>query len=104
MRGIVINVINCELFSENTPQWVLPKPNFTFYYAPFNQDISAWDVSNVKYMRNMFVAGYYQTIRFNQPIGNWDVGSVTDMSGMLRNSTFNQDISGWDVSNVTNME
>jgi len=22
-------VTYCELFSENTPQWVLPKPNFT---------------------------------------------------------------------------
>jgi hypothetical protein len=25
----VANVIECELFSDNTPQWILPKPNFT---------------------------------------------------------------------------
>jgi hypothetical protein len=25
----VSNVTECESFSENTPQWVLPKPNFT---------------------------------------------------------------------------
>ncbi len=25
----VANVKQCELFSENTPQWILPKPNFT---------------------------------------------------------------------------
>jgi hypothetical protein len=25
----VVNVISCEEFSVNTPQWVLPKPNFT---------------------------------------------------------------------------
>ena len=40
-------------------------------YSNFNQDISKWDVSHVKYMSNMFT-----------------------------NSSFNHDISGWDVSNV----
>jgi surface protein len=25
----VANVTSCSLFNENTPQWILPKPNFT---------------------------------------------------------------------------
>jgi len=24
-----MNVVNCDDFSTNTPQWTLPKPNFT---------------------------------------------------------------------------
>ena len=25
----VLNVLNCEFFAYNTPNWILPKPNFT---------------------------------------------------------------------------
>ena len=66
----------------------------------FNQDISAWDVSNVTYMRAMFFGAVY----FNQDIGFWDVGNVTNMADMFfYNVAFNQDIDSWDVSNVTIM-
>ena len=41
----------------------------------FNQPISNWNTSNVKYMRAMF----YLAENFNQPIGNWDTSKVTDM-------------------------
>jgi len=64
----------------------------------FNQNISNWDVSNVRDMSNMF-----KSSRFNQDIGKWDVSKVTNMNGMFSYSIFNQDISHWDVSNVTNM-
>ena len=38
----------------------------------FNQDISSWDVSNVKYMRDMFK----NAESFNQDISNWDLSKV----------------------------
>ena len=41
----------------------------------FNQDISNWDVSNVKYMDGMF----YKCEAFNQDISNWDVSNVSNM-------------------------
>jgi len=88
-----------------------------FYHARlFNQDISekevtvdgdtytAWDVSNVASMNQMFAGELYDSTFFNQDIGNWDVSSVTDMTSMFYTAkSFNQDISSWDVSNVTNM-
>ena len=67
----------------------------------FNEDISAWDTSNVTTMRSMFQS---QT-SFNQDIGSWDVSSVTDIYAMFFGATpFNQDIGTWDVSSVTDME
>ena len=39
-----------------------------FSRSPFNQDISSWDVSNVKYMSCMF----YNS-PFNQDISSWVV-------------------------------
>jgi surface protein len=66
----------------------------------FNQDISAWDVSNVTSMAQMF---HGVTILFNQPIGNWDVSNVTDMRIMFSTTAFNQPIGNWDLKNVTNM-
>ena len=47
------------------------------------------------------------TAPFNQDISGWDVSSVTNMSVMFANvaqnfTQMNQDLSSWDVSNVTN--
>ena len=67
-------------------------------YDTFNQDISAWDVSNVTNMEGMFKAA----TSFNQDISAWDVSKVIDMDKMFSEATsFNQDISSWNVSNVT---
>ena len=99
-----------------------------FYIASFNQDISSWDVSNVKDMNRMFAGfpmeprnpfnqdiSYWDTrsvtnmsfmffySSFDQDIGSWDVSSVTDMSGIFARTPFNQSIENWDVSSVTNM-
>jgi surface protein len=39
---------------------------------------------------------------FNQDISKWDVSNVKDMSFMFYDAeSFNQDISKWDVSNVS---
>ena len=45
----------------------------------FNDDISCWDVSNVKDMKDMF----HGAEMFNKSISRWDVSSVEDMSGMF---------------------
>ena len=68
-----------------------------FHYATnFNQDISAWNVSNVKYMSNMFNSA----TNFNQDISGWDVSSVRDMKKMFSDATsFNQDLSQWSLRN-----
>ena len=72
-----------------------------FWKTGFNGDISNWDVSNVKIMRNMFAFCKL----FNKDISNWNVSNVKDMGSMFyKCEKFNKDISSWDVSNVTNME
>jgi surface protein len=73
-----------------------------FYQAEsFNQDISGWNVSIVTKMTQMFMLAD----SFNQPIGSWDVSSVTDMHGIFCIAdSFNQDIGGWDVSSVLHMD
>ena len=98
---------------------------FLFYKKhSFNQDISSWDVSNVKNMSGLFswnqsfnqnigtwdmsnVTNMYEMFigaeSFNQDISSWNVSNVTNMSKMFYGTTFNQSISSWDVSNVTNM-
>ena len=59
--------------------------------APFNEDISAWDVSHVTTMEAMF-----RDSNFNGDISSWQVGNVTNMSGMFDGAIyFHQDISGW---------
>ena len=38
---------------------------------------------------------------FNQNIGAWNVSNVTSMTSMFQNAyAFNQSIGGWNVSNV----
>ena len=64
-------------------------------------DISKWDVSKVIYMNGMFSNCYY----FNQNISDWDVSSVTEMQYMFYNcKKFNQDLSKWNVLGVKNMD
>ncbi len=62
-------------------------------------DLSFWDTSNVKNMREMF-HGYHGNVE----VGMWDTGKVTDMSGMFAEAReFNGDIGNWDTGEVENM-
>jgi len=68
--------------------------------SSFDQNISAWDVSNIIYMDGMFAGAS----SFNQDIGAWNVSNVVSMSSMFAGaSSFNQDISSWNVLKVTSM-
>ena len=72
----------------------------TFGLSSFNQDISNWDVSNVRNMTHMF----YRAEKFNQPLNNWNVSNVTNMEGMFFwTKSFNQPLNNWNVANVRNM-
>lgn len=61
-----------------------------FNESPFNGDISQWDVSNVKNMKQMFCYS-----KFNGDISKWDVSNVKDMDSMFTNAKFNKNISNW---------
>ena len=63
-----------------------------FKFAHFNQDISRWNVSNVKSMASMF-----SYANFNRDISNWNVSKVESMESMFFKSEFNQDISNWKI-------
>ena len=85
--------------SEMFYQWLQPRPQrlgceqcdryeWYVYESSFNQDLSAWDVSNVTNMSLCFHVG-----NFNQDLSAWDVSNVTTMSEMFNYSGFNQDLS-----------
>ena len=69
----------------------------------FNQDLSNWDVSNVRNFSSMFG----NATSFNQDLSNWDVSNGSNFRNMFYNATsFNQNLSLWDVNNsghLTNM-
>ena len=92
--------------------------NSTFEQATvFNNDITLWNVSNVKNMSKLFY-GTKKIFGGSTDITNWNVSNVTDMNYMLAIpntsdvtrsdqfavTVFNQDIGSWDTSNVTNMD
>lgn len=95
----------------------------------FNQNIGAWNVSNVTTMNSMFNGAtsfnnggsasinnwntasltslsntFSGATAFNQPIGNWNVSQVTSLSETFMLATsFNQDLGAWNVAKVTSM-
>ena len=74
------------------------------FASSFNQNIGAWNVSNV----SNFVQMFYAAIAFNNgespDINNWTFNTVSDinMSQMFSVATsFNQNIGSWNISKVT---
>ena len=54
-----------------------------FYNATnFNQDISGWNVSEVRLMNGMF----YNASSFNYNLKNWNVSNVNNVYGMFTGS------------------
>ena len=52
-----------------------------FYHSKFDQDISQWDVSQVKAMWSMF-----EKAQFNQDINAWQVNPKCNMKDMFNKS------------------
>ena len=50
-------------------------------------------------MENMFEKSV-----FNNDLSQWNVSNVKNMNRMFENSLFNQDISTWDIVNIEHME
>jgi len=75
-------------------------PYDPLYNKYFNDDISSWNVKNVKNMSYMFCGNKL----FNQPIQNWNVKNVVHMDGMFCGAkSFNQPIGIWETINVQSM-
>lgn len=99
--------------------------SYLFYrQANFNQNISHWDVSNVKNMTYMF--GYNEIFNgnlsswdtasvelfsdmffgaesFNSDLSHWNVSQATHFNGMFHNSSFNSPLNTWDMSSATDL-
>ena len=62
----------------------------TFKRSKFNNDISKWDISNVRYTDGMFYKG-----SFNGNISQWNNKNVRSAYYMFRESNFRGDKSKW---------
>lgn len=60
----------------------------------FNQDISGWDVSKVKYMKYMFAKTGADQMTFNQDISAWDVSSVVSFDNMFTSNILGRELGG----------
>jgi len=70
-----------------------------FNSSQFNEDISAWQTSEVKVLKYLFK----NTEEFNSALGSWQTSKVTSMEGVFFNALkFNADIGSWDTANVFN--
>jgi surface protein len=66
----------------------------------FNQDLCAWNISNVVNMNDMFDGA----TSFNGDISSWNTSNVITMWNMFNGATsFNGDLSSWNISSVTDM-
>lgn len=91
---------NLTKVPEYLPSNIIDLEDLFYTAVNFNQDVSMWDVSNVK----IFDYAFSETQLFNQPLNSWNVSSVTSMHSMFRGAiSFNQPLNNWDISNVTNM-
>ncbi len=64
-------------------------------------DITGWDVSNVRDMKEMF----YKSENFNQDISKWDVSSVIYMDYMFAyNLMFNYSLLNWNLKSLKNFK
>jgi hypothetical protein len=99
--GYPMNTWNVHLLTNFTRVFAPTRTSIHQEYA-FNENLSAWDVSNAETMAGMFE----NSISF-QGIGleNWNVSQVVDFSYMFFNSNyFNETVSKWDTSGATTME
>ena len=95
----------CTTFDQPLSNWDTSKVKYTeamfAVCTLFNQNINNWNTSQITDMGAMFSS----CINFNQPLNNWDTSKVITMDSMFKDCClFNQDISGWDTSKVIDMD
>ena len=73
-----------------------------FQGSEFDGDISWWNVSNVKYMAQMFLESKFTGK--NGDISKWDVRNVRNFGQMFDSSDIAIDLSNWEVRTNANME
>ena len=93
-----IDVSNLDSFCNKYNTGIFEGTKFNYI------DISYWDVSNVKEMRNMFYLS--EKLKSVGDLSGWDVSKVTNMSNMFyecKELEYVGDLSDWNVSKVTGM-
>jgi hypothetical protein len=92
MTGLFATEAECVAWKDRGGDKKLDCSQLAPWTTPFNDDISAWDVSSVTYFRAMFAGAS----SFNQKLNSWDVRSSTDFEAMFYGATsFNQDLNSW---------
>ena len=75
--------------------------SYMFKHAFIEDDLSEWDVSNVKYIDGIF----WGTAFFNSDITNWKLTSTISLDNMFyKNNHYKQDLSKLDVSHIKSMQ
>ena len=70
---------------------------WTFSYSKFNQNLSAWDMGEVKEIRGMF----FQNHDFNGDVSAWKFRHLEDPSRAFYDArAFNQPMNGWNMTGV----
>ena len=78
--------------------------NATSAEATYGQ-ISAWDVSKITNMANLFDTGNRPCSSFNDNINSWDTSKVVSMSEMFEGAAaFDQPLDSWNMSKVQSMQ
>lgn len=73
-----------------------------FQGSEFDGDISGWNVSNVKYMEQMFLESKFTGK--NGDISKWDVRNVRNFRQMFDSSDIAIDLNNWEIRKGANME
>lgn len=116
LRSVFGNCLNLTTIN-NLDKWDIGRikslRTMFFNAIKFNQDVGAWDVSNVLSFVGTFGASVVTQPEGNNgmfnngespSIGNWDTKRAINMLQMFVNQgRFNQNIGNWNISRVTNI-
>ena len=94
------NAVIGESYSLNGVNYLVVDSAMLYQMVDESADVSKVVTTKISRMLYLFSDSTDQS--FNQDISSWDMSNVKNMVFMFSNAkSFNQDISSWDVSNVT---